>query len=103
MARQINPPPPEPTTPDNPDMAWAVNESQVDLAKLMSAGPQQHDLYQEGPFIKCRTAGHVHGHHIGVGKQLVRLNSGAFKIIDEKIVTPSGRLAKFQWRHLRRR
>lgn len=57
--------------PSDFELAWAKNVHEWDLGKLE---PQQHEPYQEGPFIKCKTPGHDHGFNIGPLKQLVRRN-----------------------------
>lgn len=97
-------PPIEPQLPEHPDLEWAKHESTIDLNSLLaSAQTGNHDLFQEGPFIKCRTPGHEHGHHIGVGRSLVQdPQTGRLVIVKDTIVTSSGQPAKRQFKHNQR-
>lgn len=60
----------EPTTSENlPNNEYAQLEQEIDLTKLH---PQEHpELYQEGPYVKCRC--HGHGYYVGHNRLLDRV------------------------------
>lgn len=69
----------EPDTEGTFEHAWAKNVHTWDLDQLE---PQDHEPYQEGPYIKCKTPGHDHGFFIGPLKQLVERDG---KLVIESI------------------